>query len=177
MKLKLTGDPREFEVELLGRDGPALRVRIDGEEFAVRVDPATGAISHVRDHAAHALGARVRDTLLVAVGPLHFAFIAAESGGRRRSRGLTAHEVLAPMPGKVLKVLVQEGETVESGAPLVVLEAMKMETTLYAESPATIAKVHADAGDMVDHGAVLIELRPSPPAPDPSATESAPPGR
>ena len=49
MKLKLKGEPREFEVELLGRDGPALRVRIDGEEFTVRVDPATGAISHVHD--------------------------------------------------------------------------------------------------------------------------------
>ena len=38
------------------------------------------------------------------------------------------------MPGKVLKVLVAEGQTVEHGEPLIVLEAMKMETTLYAES-------------------------------------------
>jgi 3-methylcrotonyl-CoA carboxylase alpha subunit len=172
MKLRFVGDPREFEVELLERDDTLQRVRIDGEVFAVRVDAVSGPVSRVREGSTQALAARVRDTLLAAVGPLHFAFTAAETGGRRRARGLTAHEVVAPMPGKVLKVLVTPGEVVESGAPLLVLEAMKMETTLYAESPATIAKVHAAVDAMVDHGAVLIELSPPPPPPteDPSAT-------
>jgi 3-methylcrotonyl-CoA carboxylase alpha subunit len=65
------------------------------------------------------------------------------------------------MPGKVLKVLVAEGQPVEHGDPLIVLEAMKMETTLYAESPAIVAKVCVEAGQMVDHGARLIELSPA----------------
>ena len=67
--------------------------------------------------------------------------------------GLAAPEVDAPMPGKVLKMLVAEGEPVEHGDPLIVLEAMKMETTLYAESPAIVAKICVVAGQMVDHGA------------------------
>jgi 3-methylcrotonyl-CoA carboxylase alpha subunit len=69
----------------------------------------------------------------------------------------------------VLKLLVREGQTVESGQPLIVLEAMKMETTLYAESGATVRKVHATVGAMVDHGVVLIELSPA----DLSKAESA----
>lgn len=169
MKLKLVGDPREFDVELLERDGAAVRVRIDGELFEAQLAPDAGTLCAVRDGAVLALAARVRDALMVAVGPAHFSFSTPDGGGRRRARGLTAHEVVAPMPGKVLKVLVTEGATVEAGAPLLVLEAMKMETTLYAESPALIARVHADAGDMVDHGAVLIELKPATPTPDPSA--------
>ncbi|MGB6564467.1 MAG: acetyl-CoA carboxylase biotin carboxyl carrier protein subunit, partial [Candidatus Binataceae bacterium] len=77
-----------------------------------------------------------------------------------RAGGLAAPEVDAPMPGKVLKVLVAEGQPVEHGDPLIVLEAMKMETTLYAESPAIVAKICVVAGQMVDHGARLIELSP-----------------
>jgi 3-methylcrotonyl-CoA carboxylase alpha subunit len=61
----------------------------------------------------------------------------------------------------VLKVLVAEGQPVEPGDPLIVLEAMKMETTLYAESPAIVAKICVAAGQMVDHGARLIELSPA----------------
>jgi 3-methylcrotonyl-CoA carboxylase alpha subunit len=76
------------------------------------------------------------------------------------------------MPGKVLKLLVADGQPVEHGDPLIVLEAMKMETTLYAESPAIVAKICVEAGQMVDHGARLIELSPvatsaRPPEPPP----------
>jgi 3-methylcrotonyl-CoA carboxylase alpha subunit len=77
-----------------------------------------------------------------------------------RAGGLTAPEVDAPMPGKVLKVLVAEGQPVAPGDPLIVLEAMKMETTLYAESAAMVAKICVVDGQMVDHGARLIELSP-----------------
>jgi propionyl-CoA carboxylase alpha chain len=78
------------------------------------------------------------------------------------------------MPGKILKLLVAEGDSVEHGQALAVLEAMKMETTLYAESAAIVKKVRVAAGAMVDHGAVIIEF--SPPPGDPSKSESTAPG-
>jgi 3-methylcrotonyl-CoA carboxylase alpha subunit len=56
-------------------------------------------------------------------------------------------------------VLVAVGDAVEAGQPLVVLEAMKMETTLRAEIAGTIAAVGASPGDMVEAGAALIEIR------------------
>jgi biotin carboxyl carrier protein len=80
-------------------------------------------------------------------------------------------EVTAPMPGKVLKVLVHDGDLVEAGQPLVVIEAMKMETTLAAESAAMVKQVRVDEGQTVDHGAVLIELSPPPAS---SGREAAP---
>src|SRR5262249_2617768 len=107
------------------------------------------------------MSGRAGSTIEVAVGPAHFTFeIVQESGPRRRAGGLLSHEVVAPMPGKVLKVLVAEGDGVAGGTPLIVLEAMKMETTLYAESDAVIAAIKVEAGAMIDHGAVLIELSP-----------------
>ena len=75
------------------------------------------------------------------------------------------------MPGKVLKVLVRDGDLVEAGQPLVVIEAMKMETTLAAESAAIVKQVRVEEGQTVDHGAVLIELSPPPASSD---RESAP---
>jgi len=77
------------------------------------------------------------------------------------------------MPGKILKILVKEGERVAAGQPLLVMEAMKMETTLAAESPAIVRKVRATVGRMVDHGDVLIELSP---VPESSPPQSAPAG-
>jgi acetyl/propionyl-CoA carboxylase alpha subunit len=66
--------------------------------------------------------------------------------------------VTAPMPGTVIKVNVHEGSTVEAGDPLVVLEAMKMETPLLAPYDATVKSVHVEEGDRVAGGALLVEL-------------------
>jgi pyruvate carboxylase subunit B len=67
-------------------------------------------------------------------------------------------EVRAPMPGLVLKVLVEEGEAVAADQGLVVLEAMKMENELRASAAGTVATIHATPGEPVDKDALLIEL-------------------
>ena len=66
--------------------------------------------------------------------------------------------VTAPMPGTVIKVLVEPGAGVRARQPLVVLEAMKMETPLVSPYDATVRAVHVQEGDRVAGGAVLVEL-------------------
>jgi biotin carboxyl carrier protein len=62
------------------------------------------------------------------------------------------------MPGVVIKVLASEGDRVEPWQPLVVLEAMKMETPLVSPYEAVVRRVHVAEGERVDGGALLIEL-------------------
>ena len=163
MKLKWAGDARQFDVEIIGRNGPALRVRIDGEEHAVEATPAAGGGVTVRigERPRRLFAARSRNSILVAIGPVQFEFVAVEGRSARGGHALATPEVVAPMPGKMLKVLVTQGQTVAAGEALVVLEAMKMETTLYAEGAAVVKKINVIAGQMVDHGAVLLELSPA----------------
>jgi acetyl/propionyl-CoA carboxylase alpha subunit len=79
---------------------------------------------------------------------------AAQEHGAAEASG----SVLAPMPGTVIKVTAREGEQVAARDPLVVLEAMKMETPLLAPYDGTVRAVHVAEGDRVGGGALLVEL-------------------
>jgi len=64
----------------------------------------------------------------------------------------------APMPGAVTEILVQPGDTVVRGQPLVIIEAMKMEHVIRAPRAGSIRAVHAHRGDQVDGGVVMVEM-------------------
>jgi acetyl/propionyl-CoA carboxylase alpha subunit len=66
--------------------------------------------------------------------------------------------VVAPMPGTVIRVLAKQGDRVEARQPLVVVEAMKMETPLASPFDATVKQVHVAEGDRVTAGMALVEL-------------------
>ncbi len=74
-------------------------------------------------------------------------------------RGDTATGTLAaPMPGRIVKVAVAEGQRVHANQPLVVLEAMKMEHVVEAPHPGAVTAVRVKVGDQVTTGAILVEL-------------------
>jgi pyruvate carboxylase len=69
-----------------------------------------------------------------------------------------AKHVGAPMPGKVSHVYVSLGQKIERGARLLSIEAMKMETAVYAQSDGTIGKLHVAAGTAISAGDLLVEM-------------------
>jgi len=69
-----------------------------------------------------------------------------------------ANDLKAPMPGMVLDVVVNAGDTVSKGDKLIVLEAMKMENSLKAEADATVKSILAEKGKAVEKNQVLIEF-------------------
>jgi 3-methylcrotonyl-CoA carboxylase alpha subunit len=62
------------------------------------------------------------------------------------------------MPGKVLDVIAKVGDRLEAGAPLLLLEAMKMEQTIRTATPAIVAEIHVDNDAMVGPGQTLVTL-------------------
>jgi 3-methylcrotonyl-CoA carboxylase alpha subunit len=74
----------------------------------------------------------------------------------RRSDRLTA-----PMPGTVLKIAIQAGESFEAHQPLVIMESMKMELTLSVPHLGRVADITCREGQLVEMGAVLVRLEPN----------------
>jgi acetyl-CoA carboxylase biotin carboxyl carrier protein len=71
---------------------------------------------------------------------------------------LPVKKIEANMAGTVLQVLVQPGDRVEAGQDVAVLESMKMEVPIQAESSGTVSAVKVETGSFVNEGDVLIEL-------------------
>ena len=84
-------------------------------------------------------------------------YIRGLTAGAERRRGPVI--LRAPMPGLVLRVLVEPGQEVAAGAGLIVLEAMKMENELKAPAAGTVGAVRAQAGQAVEKGQVLVEFQ------------------
>jgi biotin carboxyl carrier protein len=84
---------------------------------------------------------------------------AARNTSGRAAGENSAHRVVAPMPGKVIRVLVGAGDAVKARQPLVVVEAMKMENELRARQDGHVVAIHVREGASVDAGALLIELK------------------
>ncbi|MEW6512792.1 MAG: acetyl/propionyl/methylcrotonyl-CoA carboxylase subunit alpha [Pseudomonadota bacterium] len=119
-----------------------LRADLDGRRLTVTV-VAAGEKRHVFFDGM--------SFIFAAIDPL---FHAGEGGGAEG--GLTA-----PMPGKVIALLVAPGARVEKGAPLIVLEAMKMEHTLVAPAAGTVKAFCYAVGEQVADGAELLEFEPA----------------
>ncbi|MDI3514551.1 MAG: 3-methylcrotonyl-CoA carboxylase alpha subunit, partial [Rhodocyclaceae bacterium] len=128
-------------VEARGELNPRglLRVELDGTRMDATVIAAAG-----RRH----VFAKGRAWQLAAVDPLHHG---GEGGGAEGG-------LLAPMPGKVIALVAAEGAKVEKGAPLLILEAMKMEHTITAPAAGTVKAFRFGVGDQVGDGAELVEF-------------------
>ena len=92
--------------------------------------------------------------------------VAVEDQRTRHIRELASHaapvetrrDLLAPMPGLIVRVEVVEGQEVDAGDGLVVMEAMKMENELRAEAPGRVLSIEVGPGQVVERDAVLLKL-------------------
>lgn len=107
----------------------------------------------------------VADNLWIHFDGKTYVFASPEKSKRRgtkKSSGKGGNQILAPMPGKVTKVLCQVGDEVKAGQALLVMEAMKMEYTLKSEIDGKVEKVDAKLNEQVVLGKLLIKLAGAP---------------
>jgi 3-methylcrotonyl-CoA carboxylase alpha subunit len=120
-------------------EGDALSFAVDGRAIRARVLREGDALSVLLDGATHDL--RHRD-------PRAPSGAADSAGGR----------VVAPMPGRVLNILVAPGDAVARGTVLLVIEAMKVQMRITAPADGTIGAIRCAVGDLVEDGAELVSL-------------------
>lgn len=157
---------------------------IDGNKEQVAVEPGKSAfkviipdgaleldarrisdncLSLLHDGRSHQVfHARDKERLLLWVDGEAFEVreLSEDAGGRRAEDGASEGlwRIASPMPGKVIKIVVAEGEQVRKNQTLAVVEAMKMENELKSPGDGTVKKIHASAGDLVDTNKPLLEI-------------------
>jgi len=82
----------------------------------------------------------------------------AEQLGFSNTKSKKVNEIKAPMPGLVLEILVSEGQTIQKGESVLILEAMKMENVIKAAGDGIIKSITVQKGNPVEKNQVLIEL-------------------
>jgi biotin carboxyl carrier protein len=154
-------DPHSFSVDFDGRTyhidaytmpSEIVNVLIDNKSYDLDLERA-----NPKDSLDGRLGVRVR-------GRVVYLEMLDERRKKMKDAQMTRFSdsgvvrVVSPMPGKVLRVLVAEGQLVKEGDGLVVIEAMKMENELRAPRDGTVKGIMGKAGDPVDSGALLLTL-------------------
>jgi biotin carboxyl carrier protein len=176
--LTLEGRPIDLDVDsppdstAHGPGGQDLEVRASGASMPVRVLARGGQAAGHRI----AVGNRV---LRVELSPPLNGIATAWVNGRalrvgmeselerrarpaRRTATSGTRAIAAPMPGRVVRVLVSAGDSVDTGTPLLGIEAMKMENQLSASAPGVVARVLVDVGDTVEANQQLMVIDPAP---------------
>ncbi|MCB1583749.1 MAG: ATP-grasp domain-containing protein [Xanthomonadales bacterium] len=139
LQLKFTYQDTTHEHVVNWENGEYL---IDGKDHYL---PQTSDLCHVHRNQVQVVHNNLRYELLL---PDYEAKASASN----------ANEILAPMPGKIIEVKVQQGDAVELGQTLIVMEAMKMELELKSQRDAVIKSVNHEKAEQVKADAVLIEL-------------------
>jgi biotin carboxyl carrier protein len=149
------------------QDREGLRVRLNDREVLVdllRVDSALySLIIAGRSYEIDVLEAEEALMVLVNGQPFRIEIQDEQQKRLRAAAGKGADKaakrsVSAPMPGKVVKLLVKPGDTVKPGDGVIVVEAMKMENELKASAPGTVKEIRVQEGKAVAGGEVLVVI-------------------
>jgi biotin carboxyl carrier protein len=161
MRLTLRHGSRHVALDVEA-DGQRYRVSIDGREYGVEaryLDDATLLLDVDGRRAIVHLACLGHERAVAVRGETYRLASESAAAAHTGVAAVAEPRVRAPMPGKVLQVLVAPGDRVEAGDGLLILEAMKMENRLTADAPGVVEDVQVAAGDMVDGGQVLLVVR------------------
>lgn len=164
MTLHVTVGGRRRAVDV-HREGDRFLVSVDGRQHAVDVKVINGVWSMLIAPARSfevAFSASTDGAVIVHVDgvPVEVSISQTLRAGAAGSSTVDGgpQRVTAPMPGKVIKLLVKPGDNVQARQGLIVVEAMKMENELRARAAGTVSEVRVTEGTSVEAGAILVIL-------------------
>ena len=139
-KFKING--KDYEVAINSVEGKNASVTVNGAEYQVELENAPAA-APAAPAAAPAPAVQAQASAAPAAKP------AAAGPGKK---------VTSPLPGVIIEVSVKEGQAVKAGQKVAVIEAMKMENEIAAESDGTVTAIHVAKGDSVLEGADIVTI-------------------
>jgi len=165
MKYITTVDGKEFTIEILDEQHVifnGVTYQVDFE--TVRGTPVYSLLVNGRSHEAYVSRGEDDAWEVMLQGDLYN--VQVEDEREKRLRAATGGDVAergefhlkAPMPGLVVAIPVKEGQEVEKGDVLVVLESMKMQNELKAPRPGTVSRIRAKAGDNVEQRQTILSI-------------------
>ena len=163
MKLKAQLDEQEYEVQLkLSEERADVQVEERKYDLMIR-QPVEGIVlvqNGNRVYECRVESYQKSDVFLVTLRGRTYTVSIADpkrlrSGGNSHGHDHGSAEITAPMPGKVVRVLVEAGAEVEAGAGILVVEAMKMQNEMKTPRAGVVITINAKAGDTVNAGDVL----------------------
>jgi biotin carboxyl carrier protein len=146
-----------IQLEPLGNGRYAARIGERRVEFVARQLNDGGWRIELEGESITAYCAAQAQERFVAVKGDHFILTIAEQGPTRRSRA-SAGDLAAQMPGQVTDLRIREGDLVEAGQTLLVIEAMKMEIRIAAPQAGRVLRLLVGLGDRVERGQRLLEI-------------------
>jgi biotin carboxyl carrier protein len=164
MKLEIHAGSNKRTVEL-AMEGNRVRASVDGRPLnadATEVEPGVYSIL-LNNQAFEVRVERRAGKLRVFVAGREYLLEIDDPRQWRRDRGATHHaagrqQVLAPMPGKVIRALVETGQEVESGQGLIVVEAMKMQNEVRSPKSGKVERLMVTEGQTIQAGDVLCVI-------------------
>ncbi|MCP5106601.1 MAG: hypothetical protein GY950_24665 [bacterium] len=168
MKYTAILDEKERELEVFQKDEHHYRVLVDGEVHEVDARHCGhDLLSILVDNMSHDISFHMDETDVQLGFRNRYYNIEVLDERRMRMRrvrsdlDMSGPEIIkTSMPGKVVKVLVEEGQEVEPGAGVIIIEAMKMENEIQCRNGGVVKAVHAAAGQAVESDVALIEIEP-----------------
>jgi biotin carboxyl carrier protein len=170
MHLEVKSGERTAKIEILQQEGSFYKVRIDNKEYNLDIERVSeGIYSVINDGQSLNLEMIQGDSINeYKVNTLSNAYELEVIDARTRYLNSTKGEfenddnvVMSPMPGKVVRIPVEEGQTVEKGQTVIVISAMKMESEYKAPVNGTVHHILVKEGATIDGHQPLIEIKPS----------------
>ena len=164
MSTEININDRTAQVDVLSKEGDKVRISIDGKTYEADVVMVEeGVYSILIDNKSHNIELIRNDHKNYLVNTYKRSYdveiIDAESKylkSRRRDDGHEENVMSSPMPGKVVKILVKEGDNVKAGDTIVIVSAMKMESEYKVKKDRLIKEIKVKEGDTIQANQPLV---------------------
>ena len=169
MPLELKIKDRVAKVEVLEQNGQQYRVVIGGKEYDLDVVQVEASVYSVlyqgQSINLELIEGKTPNLYKINTRTDHFEVEVVDPVSRYKQSKTSGNEkreqlIEAPMPGRIVKIMVKEGDEIREGETAIIVSAMKMESEYKAQVSGSVKKVFVKEGDTVEGGAALIEIKP-----------------